>query len=233
MHRLAFFVEGLTEALFVQNLVEAIAGKHNVRIDQKRIVGGSSIPKRVITISAVARATDERFYVLIYDCGGDHQVATRIREEHENLTKGGYNKIIGLRDVRPNFTAQDIPQLERALMKYIKTSLIPVQFILAIMEIEAWFLAETSHFEKLSAAFCNRRIYAEMGIDLLNEDMSLRDAPSDDLAKIYALEGLEYIKAGLQTIENLDYERIYLELPDRIPYLHRLVVSIDEFLALN
>ncbi|OWK45365.1 hypothetical protein FRUB_01696 [Fimbriiglobus ruber] len=54
--------------------------------------------------------------MLIVDCGGDHQVKSRILEEHENLTKTSYQKIVGIRDVRPDFTSADIPRLEKVFI---------------------------------------------------------------------------------------------------------------------
>ena len=81
-------------------------------------------------IKATRPNTGQEYFVLIYDCGGDNSVKTRICEEHKNLTKRGYSRILGLRDVRPTFTYADVPRLEASLPKYIKTSLIPVDFIL-------------------------------------------------------------------------------------------------------
>ena len=149
MNKLAVFVEGYTEVLFVEKLIAEIAGNNKVVIDHREIRGGSASRRTFARIRASKMEGDEKYFVMIVDCGGDSLVKTRIMEEHENLTNGGYSKIIGIRDVRPDFTHADIPRLEAGLAKHIKTSLIPVEFILAVMEIEAWFLAEVSHFAKI------------------------------------------------------------------------------------
>src|SRR4051794_8764885 len=124
MNRLTVFVEGATEVVFVEKLVCEIAGEHNVLIESRRITGGSSVRRRSALLKAAKQNTGQKYFVLIVDCCGDHQVKTRILEEHENLTRAGYAKIIGVRDVRPNFTHADIPRLQASLPKYIKTSLI-------------------------------------------------------------------------------------------------------------
>ncbi|MEO6825333.1 MAG: hypothetical protein ABI167_11545 [Nitrosospira sp.] len=172
----------------------------------------------------------EKYYVLLVDCGGDHQVKPRIYEQHEYLTRAGYTKIIGLRDVRPNFTYEQIPKLERDLKKYIKTSLIPVEFVLAVMEIEAWFLAEFNHFPKIDPLVTVSTIKATLGFDPESADLQLRDTPRDDLERSYMIGGKNYEKPAYTTIACLDYSYIYLELQHKVAYLKRLVASIDEFL---
>lgn len=124
------FVEGYTEVVFVKKLVEEIAGEQKVLIEHRQIRGGgarSSSRRTFAQVRAARPDTGQNYYVLIVDCGGDHLVKTRIREEHENFDRVGYQKIIGVRDVRPDFTHAEIPRLRTTLPHYIKTSLIPVE----------------------------------------------------------------------------------------------------------
>ena len=233
MHRLALFVEGFTEVLFVERLITEIAGKQNVIFEKKQIRGGSKAPRRVVTLEAVRQATHEQFYVLIVDCGGDRQVKDRILQEHESLTKKGFVKIFGLRDVRPDFLRADIPKLEAGLRKYVKTSLAPVEFILAVMEIEAWFLAEHNHFHRIDPTLTPAVITASLGFNPATSDMSLRAEPAADLDACYQLAGKRYMKGDPMTVEALDYAAVYLELQDAIPYLNRLSDGIGDFIALG
>lgn len=232
MHKLAVFVEGWTELSFVERLIGEIAGNHNIVFEKKRIVGGSHVQRRVISIETTKAIVDEKFYVLLFDCGGDHQVKPRIEEQHVSLTKSGFSSIIGLRDVRPNTSRQDIPLLERNLKYGIKSALSPVAIILAVMEIEAWFLAESSHFEKIDPTINPARIQNSLGFNPESQDMTLRDAPALDLAHAYEIAGKKYKKPAEQTIEVLDYSRIYLDLAEKIPHLGQLVRRIDSFLTL-
>lgn len=232
MNKLAVFVEGYTESIFVEKLLEEIAGKSKVLIERSQIRGGSSVPRAVTSIKAAKPDTGQQYFVLIYDCGGDHQVKSRIREEHENLTKSGYTRIIGLRDVRPRFTHNEITKLEASLPTYIKTSLLPVEFILAIMEIEAWFLAETTHYPRIAPPLSIAAIKSALGFDPENEDMELRSEPAQDLHRCYTLGGKTYEKRQAQTTINaLDYELVYLELSKKFRYLKRLIHNIETFLT--
>jgi hypothetical protein len=232
MDKLAVCVEGYTEVVFVEKLIEEIAGKNRVHIEQKRISGGSRVPRTMRTITASKPSTEHKYYILIFDCGNDELVKKRIQEEHENLTRAGYSGIIGMRDVRPMFTFADVPKLELNLPKYIKTKFIPVAFILAIMEIEAWFLAEATHFPKIEPSITAATIKATLGFDPENDDMARRLCPAQDLNACYAIGGKAYTKnQAATTINALDYESIYLELRVKITYLDRLISAIESFLS--
>jgi hypothetical protein len=231
MNRLAVFVEGYTEIVFVEKIVEEIAGIGNVIIEQKRIRGGARVPRRITQIKAVRPNTGQQYYVLLFDCGGDEQVKSRIQEEHRNLTEKGYSSIIGIRDVRPNFTYEEVPRLKINISKYIKTSLAPVTFILSIMEIEAWFLAETSHFQEIDSSITLPAIKNILGFDPENDDMELRPNPAEDLNACYEIGGKTYKKDQTETTVNkLDYDNIYLNVSKKYEYMNQLVTCIDDFL---
>jgi len=232
MNRLAVFVEGYTEVLFAEKLIEEIAGKSKVKIELREIRGGSATRRTMGLLKAARPDTGQQYFVLLVDCGGDDLVKTRILEEHALLTKKGYSKIIGIRDVRPKFTYADIPKLEANLPKYVKTSLIPVEFILSIMEIEAWFLAETTHYPRIDPFITVAAIKAALGFDPENDDMEQRLAPAQDLSNCYAICGKVYVKhRAKDTVDALDYTLIYMVLCNKFKYLKRLVASIDTFLT--
>lgn len=230
MRKLAIFVEGYTEVLFLTKIIEEAAGRANVIVEQRAIRGGSSVARSNSILKAARKATDEKYYVLIVDCGGDQLVKSRIIEEHERLTKNGYSKVIGVRDVRPDFTRADIPRLSRGLKKYIKTSLIPVEFFLAVMEIEAWFLSETSHFSEIHMDLSPELIHVKLGFHPTHDDMSLRDNPTKDIHESYCLVGESYQKGAVKTVDAIDAAAIYMEVKEKFPFLRSLIESIDSFL---
>lgn len=232
MKRLAIFTEGYTEILFLERIIECVAGKNNVVIDEQRISGGGRAPRRVNWIHAQKPVSNELYYVLLVDCGNDRLVKERIREEHAGLTAKGYSQVIGIRDVRPDFTRADIQKLEAGLRKYIKTSLAPVLFVLSVMEIEAWFLAEHTHFARIDDSITIPGIQATFGFNPEADDMSLRSDPADDLQRIYELAGKSYAKGDPNgTVSALDYESVYLEMPAKVTQLAALVQALDNFLS--
>jgi len=232
MKRLAFFVEGYSEMLFVERLVVAIAGRNEVRIEEIRIKGGTKVPKSIVTVKAADDDLGQQYYILIVDCGGDHQVRTRLQEEHKNLTDKGYEKIVCIRDVRPLFTREDVPKLYAGLRSGLAEGLAPVDFILSIMEVEAWFLAEFNHYEKIDPALTPSIVASLLTFDPIKDDPALRDEPGADLKSCYASVGQEYTKGDVtRTMDALDYAYVYTELGDRIPEIKRLVEHVDLFLT--
>lgn len=235
MRKLAFFVEGAAEMLFVEKLVTEVANSKDIIVTKKKIRGGGRsgvTPKRMTEVGAVREATDENFYVLIYDCGGDHLVAQRIKEEHANLTDSGYEQIVGVRDVRPDFQKADVPKLLRIMLSVVDASLAPVVFILSTMEVEAWFLAEYNHFAKIHPELTPDLISNRLGFDPRTFIASDRLQPAEDLKNSYRLKDIEYEKTGVQsTIDTLDFAFIYTTLVDTVPEIATLVGAVDDFLS--
>lgn len=235
MRRLAIFVEGYTELLLVENILKEIANRNDLAVHLRQIRGGgkgSKIPKSYVELKVPTIDDQVSHYVLVVDCGGDNAVSQKIREEHDSLTKNGYEKIIGLRDVYPDFTRNDINKLRQKLMLYIKTSLAPVTFLLGIMEVESWFLAEHNHFELVDSSITPERINLELGFNPISDDMQNRAEPAKDLHSAYQLAGKDYIKGDPAcTVDKLNYDFIYLELKDKIPDLQNLINEIDTFLS--
>ncbi len=239
MNRLGIFVEGYTESVFVEGLIREIAGRRDILIDQARIKGGMKrqrdfwVKKESETVKGEPAST-ARFYVLIVNCGGDDQVKTRIVEEHKNLHDKGYWRLLGIRDVRPKYKREEITRLETGLRSNIDDTLIPVDFILAVMEIEAWFLAESTHFPRIDPSITISAIKESLGLDVENDDLQARDEPEADLKRCYAIGGKVYDKKdSRQTIQALDFGGLRLLLVKRFKHLDRLVSAVEDFFKLE
>ena len=230
MNKLAIFVEGQTEQIFVERLLNAIAGENNIKIESS---------KRFAQFSALKLASEqtpgqERYYVQIYDSSNDSKVVSDVRDHYDRLVASGYQAIIGIRDVYPT-QREDISKLRIGCISQLKSKPIKVCFILAVMEIEAWFLAEFTHFERIDPRLSMEYIGNNLGFDPQTDDMSIRLKPSDDLHNIYQLVNKAYHKSKKQvqgTVKALDYAHLYLELISKIEGLSRLIDEIDHFLGL-
>ncbi len=230
MNRLAIFAEGETEQLFAEWLVREMATAAHLHIELRAARGGKSTRRRTRIVEAVADNPDLRYYVLIVDCGGDGGVKSRIREEYLNLAEYGYKAIIGLRDA-PNDRA-DILGLQEGLPKGIPNEPVPVVFVLAIMEIEAWFLAEHTHRPRVDPRLTTTIVHSQLGFDPAADDMRLRDRPAHDLNETYQIVGERYQKgrAAQRTIYLLDCARIAFEMSATDPEIQRLIDTIGNWL---
>jgi len=231
MNKMAIFVEGYTEVVFVDQLIEKIANDNAVRIEWRLISGGASCPRTSRQIKAAQPDTGQEHFVVVFDCGGDDAVKTRMLKEYPHLANAGYSKIVCIRDVYPKFSHAEIPTLRALLPRQVKTKPIVVDFVLSIMELEAWFLAEHTHFAKIDPAITREAILSALKFDPEKDDLQTRPTPADDLQKCYALGGKTYEKKNAKdTVEALDYVHIYAGLVERFPDLKKLCDIIETFL---
>ena len=78
MKKLAIFVEGKTEQIFVNKLLREIAGTINISIEIQSQEGRKFV--EVIMKDIETSAT--KFFVLIYNSGGDRRVASDIKKQY-------------------------------------------------------------------------------------------------------------------------------------------------------
>lgn len=234
MKKLAVFVEGQTEQIFVERLLQEAAGKHSIIIEKHQALGGQSARRYLRLIQAASPKTTQEFYAQIVDCRADNRVGSDVRDSYEGLIAAGFSSILAIRDVSPDFKPNEVEKLRAGLRYKIKTTPVEVDFVLGVMEVEAWFIAEHTHFERISPALTPDLIKARLGFDPRTDDFQQRLHPAEDLKSCYRLVGQTYNKNAAivqRTVSALDYERVWLELPSRFPDLKALVMAIDKFLA--
>jgi hypothetical protein len=101
------------------------------------------------------------------------------------------------------------------------------------MEVEAWFVAEHSHFQRIHPNLTPDRIRNDLNLDVENMDWEGLASPSTTLTDIYWLEILTYTKSRSdveRTVERLDFGIVTARLPHRTPAFQPLHDSIVAFL---
>lgn len=230
MKKIAFFVEGLTEQYFVEKLIEEVLGKKNLQIEKVKMRGGGKAKPKISQIFSPKKNDNAEYYFLIVDCGGETTVTSYIKEQRPNLIRKGFVAIFGLLDVRPNFQRDEIDRLKRGLYYKMPTKDILVKFLLSIMEIEAWFLAEENHYKEISSNLTLEKLKTEFNFNPLSNTENI-DEPADLLDNIYKMVGFRYNKKDSQirrTVRKLDYANLYFEVCKRIPSLKEFFDSIHE-----
>lgn len=233
MKRIAFFVEGQTEQIFINKLIREILGEDKVSIISKQSIGGTNVPKQeLIRKASISRKSE--YYVLINDCGADNRVKSEILENLKNLTDAGYTAIIGIRDLYP-LPEEDLSRLEKGLnfLPYNRIEDKKIfDIIVIVQEIETWFLAETHHFQKvdkrLNATFINKCL----GFNPYAINAMERRHPSKDLNDIYQLVGKSYTKRYWQVqrlVNRLDYSNFFRNVRYDIPSFAKLMTLIEQF----
>lgn len=234
MKKLAVFVEGQTEQIFIEKLLVEAAGKKNIAIEKRQALGGQSAKRKLKLIEASKPDSGHKYFAQIIDCGSDNRVKSDIRDRYDGLVAQGFETIVGVRDVYPDITHADIPSLRSGLRLHLKTKPVEVKFVLGVMEIETWFIAEHTHLQKLHSSLTPGLIKSRLGFDPSTDDIQLRPHPAEDLNNIYQIAGLRYAKdknTVQRTLSVLDFDRIYFELPSALPDLKTLVDTINNFLT--
>ncbi len=232
MNKLAVFVEGQTEQIFVVKLLEEIVGARNLHIE-KRTSRGRKSGRRMHLLETHDPESEDRYFALIVDCGQDESVKSDIAERYDELVARGYQAIVGIRDVYP-LKRDDIPKLRKGLEYKVKTNPIRVLFALGIMEVEVWFIAEHTHCVRIDPRLTTDLISEDLGFDPSTYDLTLLEHPAADLDDVYRLAGQRYNKKKAvvqRTVDVLDYASMYIELGSRFEDFKNLVNQLDRFLS--
>lgn len=238
MKKIAFYVEGQTEQFFVNKLLIEIAGQKNIQIELQQFQGIGR-PTKVIYPKTTSNPQNPQHFALIFDCMGDGGVKPRILQDAVSLFNQGYSEIIGLRDLYP---LNDLGRLHNELHNGTQRNgqqIIPplpnnTSIIIAVREIEDWFLAETNHYLCIDSSL-NPTAFLSLNFNPFSEDLTNRNtAAADDLKDIYQLANKTYNKnkdKAERTVECLDYTNLYLNVRKRIIKLDELITKIDTFLS--
>jgi hypothetical protein len=230
MKKVAIFVEGQTEQVFVDELVRHIFGHAKVDVEMLRFSGKEGV-RRVRTIRSVDAGSSVNFLLRIYDChgGGENStVKSDIREQFDRLLGESFSYILGIRDVYP---LMDLQKLKSMLSYRLPNNpSLPVEIFLAVREIEAWFLAEENHYQLIDGSLTVLHVNTIVGIDITSDSTEAIDRPSLILKKIYQSVGKSYDKKKREverTVYNLDYENLYLCVRNRNASLNDFLTCLD------
>lgn len=233
MKKIAFFVEGQTEQIFINRLIKEIIGYDNLTVLLKKLSGGVNSPKREL-IRNYSISLKSAYTALIYDCGSDNRVKSEILENINSLREAGYTSIVGLRDLYP-LSIEELPRLEKGLkfLPYpLKKKDYPFDIVIAVREVETWFLSEKSHFKKIDRKLTGKFIEKHLGFNPDIVDPVSREHPAEDINKIYKLVGKSYTKKYWQVeklVNLLDFNKIRNEVRHEVHSLDTLIRIIEEF----
>ena len=227
MKKVAVFVEGQAEQLFSAALIGVLAQAAKLHIEWGEQFRGK------LVFRASSPAAGVTHYVMLVNCKNDSQVKTQIRDNYSTLVSAGYSSIIGLRDVHP-FAATDVPSLEAALRVGLPVGAIPIKIHLAVMELEAWFIAEDSHFARIAPKLTPAYI-ASNGFNLLQVPPQQWAPAASVLDAIYALAGYRYKKTAnhvKRTIRALSIPQVFSGVRASVPEFDAFLTSLEDALDL-
>ena len=232
MKKLAIFVEGQTEQIFIDRFLREFISNSSLSIESVEASGGKKCPRFTEIIASDIATSDTKYQVLIFNSCTDNRVLSDIRERYNGLKENGYSSFIGLRDLYPDYLYSQkdeaIEDSQLLVGNFENTTI-----IYATMEIETWFIAELNHYKNIDTNLTLTKIKDELFLDLeniTNLECFIAE-PAKKLHQIYQLGDFNYTKNSNITIDSLDYENLYCETRNKIPSLNQLITELDNFFS--
>lgn len=210
MRKVAIFTEGQTELVFVREFLFRLIDPSKLSLECYELLAKQTSP-----VAFTYSSPNPEVHFFIIDAHGDKSVLSAIRDREKDLIqKGGYEKIIGLRDMyseeykklSPGIINDDISNKfiqshNLIIKKMIHHDRIKLYF--AIMEIEAWFLAMYNIFERIDSILSVEYVEEKLGFNLRRIDPQREFfKPSNKVKDIFLLIGRQYDKKE-SDIENI------------------------------
>lgn len=202
MSKVAIFVEGQSEQIFIRHLLLRTMDCSKVSFICLRLYAGKTIPARFDYPNPHAEMS-----FLIVNVGQDEKVLSEIKEREEDLIKQGFDRIIGLRDMYSEKYLKRSPSgidnsVTRAFIdgwnSTIQSMSEPskIKMHIAIMELEAWFLAMYDIFSRINSILSVDYIEKELGFNLADIDPQNEFfKPAEEVYRIFQLVGARYQKS--------------------------------------
>lgn len=242
MKKIAFFVEGPTEADFLVKLLKDLIPAKKRAIKLVTMQGSYKDNSRIQLVSFRDKISNTTQYeIFIYNCTADNSVNSDVVEIGPNLQHLGITKIIALKDLRGDkngisMSEADLPKIENVEMNITFASIpIPVTSVIAVMEIETWFIGETHHYlrydKRLNDELIKRNVKI-IGFNPFVDRLENIAEPAEALNNIYTLVKKNYSKRRKtrnKTINALDMSNLYVNVSRRLNSLGKLINEIDAF----
>ncbi|MFH1287071.1 MAG: DUF4276 family protein [bacterium] len=233
MTKISFFVEGQTERIFLEKFLSEYFGIIKVTIKSNKLIGDKTHQIRARKINS-----NTEVYVLIYEVMNGDKVVSEVLDRAERMIKVGYRQLLALRDLYPKKIEEKDRIINATLKEFNKSQFADkLKHILAIMEIEAWFLADYKLFEKIDKRLTTQFINHNSGLDLMNTDPETYPHPAKIIDTILKIVGKSYKKHEEQSyniIHNINYEFLYCGgVSNKIKSFFYFLKCIDEGIASN
>jgi len=231
MTKIAFFVEGKTERIFIEKFLDSYYTHPFFNVESYELRGGLA---KIVTKSNYEDNTIS-YQFLIFDVGGDGRVASEIYERYDHLfNRKGFKHILGIRDLFPN-TIEQMESIKFTFNKIFNNDEIlqNISLIIAIMEIETWFLADFSFFRKVDPRLAPATISDRLNIDIETDNIERYRHPSKIVDRIYQIVDKRYKKResdSYSICSHLDFDDLYLnqDKRDRISSFDSFIKKMDE-----
>ena len=205
MTKIAIFVEGQTELIFIREYLLKMYDYQNVWIEcYSLFVDSEFIPVEYPFINKTAQN-----YYQVINVGNDNAVLSRILKREQYMWNIGFEKIFGIRDMYSKGYREKVKDAtisDSINLQFIESARNVIQerakkpqniyFHFAIMEVEAWILGMSKCFINLHEDLHFEYIYKQLGFNLaIIDPENTFFHPATIVEAIYGLVGKTYSKS--------------------------------------
>ncbi len=196
MKRIEIFVEGISELIFVRDILQKI---YNYDANTIYIHCNSLNNFTNLTDLWPFGNTNATYHIEITDTGGYTKLLSAITNRRMRLSENEASLVLGLRDIdsqeyeeykKDHSRDVAIQKVEQGVLKGLNvvTFNIEVKIFYAVTELEAWFLALHTIFPQIDSRLTHDFIKTSLDLDLENIDPEKDlEKPSDNLMAILEL----------------------------------------------
>lgn len=223
MRKIALFVEGQSELIFVREFLLKVFD-FQVSVKCFNLISDNLSPAEYSFSTP-----GPPFHFEIINVGNDVAVLSRILRREKSFWAAGFDKIVGLRDMYSRAYREETSErvidseinlrFQQGAIDTINTKAVrpgDIHFSFAIMEIEAWILALGHCFQTIDEALTFEFINEKLSFDLNQIDPETTFFhPANKIEEIYALVGREYqkkkgdISAIMSSLQKNDFKSLY------------------------
>jgi hypothetical protein len=201
MKKVAIFLEGHTETIFVKQLL-LLHHNWSADIECNQLMAGGNLGSVIFD----HKVLDPEYHYRLICVGNDSIVLRSMLQREKYLCSAGYTVIIGLRDMYCQQYEDDCKEVEKeSILKFINktketiqnsaTNPLIMSFCYAIMEIESWMIG-LNIFPKVDPQLTEDKIQHVLKFNPVKIDPEPNlFKPSNSLAQIYGSVGLSYDKS--------------------------------------
>lgn len=215
--KIAFFVEGQTESLFVAKMLREYLGARKVQIEEEVIHGRRSDLRWMRTLE---KGQYLNTLCLIVDVGNDESVLSKMKESYGRMSERGFTSFIGLRDVKSRRYTEFGERMfatERKVLDSIGNGA-NTYLHYAMMETEAWLLAEHSAFQRLHSSLSVDYVRSKLNHDLELTDPQGLDNPTTILKHIHEIAGMSYGKKRSEVeklLRHIEWNELFVTVKEQ------------------
>ena len=203
MRRIAVFVEGQTELVFVRDFLLKWFEYDTDRLGIECYNLKSSVAYS--TPYPYGGQQSDNFYMIV-NVGNDNSVLSEIKSRLQLLLNKDYQVVVGLRDMYCKQYRNEVidskvkAEINEAFILAASEQILQIEggdaikFHFAIMEIEAWLLGMPKIFSSKSDLLTTEYIHQKLNVDLNSDPETAFFHPAKEVENIYSLVGDKYDK---------------------------------------